>query len=116
MGTLKGLAGTGIGKLLLWVIAALVVALIAAGVWVALLKADVRIARSDLNATQIQRDAVVGQLMQNHDDYQRRLEESKRNSPVITKRYYMTIQNIEKGADQNETCDEAMRALDATDF
>lgn len=104
------------GKVMIWVSITLTVALVSLGIWTYKLDADRKVAEADKNATQSQLNAVIGQLEQNYEDYNRRLEESKQTKTVITNQYYSTIQNIDKGGDVNETCDDAMRAIDAHQF
>jgi uncharacterized protein HemX len=116
MEALKLLGNTATGKAVALAAMVLLLISIILGVWVYVLQADNRSTQSEKAAVQAQLDAVAGQLVQNYQQYEDRINEAKQNRPAIINRYITTIQNIEKGADKNETCDEAMRALDATDF
>lgn len=112
----SSLTSTGIGKAAVAVIVVLLAACAVLGVLLYGATLRVQIAESDKNATQVALDGLVDQLQQNYEDYQRRLGESNQTKTIVTNRYYQTIQNIDKGGDVNETCDDAMRALDAYQF
>lgn len=101
------------GRVMMWVAIAMAITAIGTGVWGYSEHMEKRIALSEQNATQSQLNDVTGQLVQNYEDYQRRLGEANQTKMLVTKQYITTIQNIERGGDKNETCDEAMRALDA---
>lgn len=116
METLSSLASTVIGKVLIWIITALVAVIIGMGGWVYILKADVKVAKSKKAQVQVVLDAVVNQLTQNAEDYQRRLGDANKTNTIIQKQYINTVKYIQTWEDHNDTCDEAMRTIDAYQF
>lgn len=116
MEPLKSLASTVIGKVLLWIITVLLVVIIGMFGWVYLIKADIKVSKSEKEVVQTQLDALADQLTKNYLYYLRRLDEANQTKVIVQKQYIEKIKYIEKMGDHNDTCDEAMRAIDAYQF
>ncbi|MDD2267646.1 hypothetical protein [Sulfuricurvum sp.] len=116
METLQSLVNTVIGKIMIGVIAVLAVTSMSLSVWVYVLKADNKVAVAEKNQALSNLDTMSGILVKNYDEYQVRLEDANKTLIMTQKQYINTQKRLKTWEDHNDTCDEAMRAIDAYQF
>lgn len=103
METLSSLASTVIGKVLIWIITALVAVIIGMGGWVYILKADVKVANSAIEKAQVnkeldelQKEALRSAILDQSDAVDKQRVDAVKKLETFKTAQYTIIQKYER--------------------
>lgn len=118
MMALNQLAGTAIGKAVLWLCAFLAIAVAVMVVWVYLLNADMRVEKSERAGIEYALSVQSQMIDANRVDYENNLKIAQDKNSRVQIRYRNRTAAIDKWkqGESNVTCDDLVDALDSYQY
>lgn len=118
MQPLKQLASTVSGKALLWLCAILIFVISVMGVWIYMLKADMRVEKAERAGIEYALTFQSNLIESNRADYAKNLEIAQDKNSRVDVRYRDRVVAIYqwKQGENNVTCDDLIDALDSYQY
>jgi Tfp pilus assembly protein PilV len=118
MAALKQLAGTAIGKAIMWLCAVLVIAVAVLGIWVYVLYADMRVEKAERDGIEYALSVQSQMIDANRVDYENNLKIAQDKNNRVEIKYRDRVMAIYqwKEGENNVTCDDLVDALDSYQY